>query len=220
MPLVWDLVDIMANDAENADDIPSLRDDSELKGLVVTVLGRSGAGKTALLNNILQTDDIISLSPDRGTTNIELRKSTSGNIVGIDVPGFEHSKREEWKKMLSEISAKLGVGEGKVHLILLCIPVGLSSKFDADGTPEIMEHMHKVMGKNIWGNCIVVFTFSNIERAKREDIEHIRYLEQYTERFREELQGKLNVKDVEVKSIFQYSPDQDTTNCYHTSWEE
>lgn len=180
------------------------KDNSELEGLVITVLGKVGAGKTTLLNNLLQIDDKPLLSPDKGTTKIELKTSKSGNILGIDVPGLEPSNQQEQKKVLFDL---IKFGEGKVDLILLCIPVNPSNKFDKV-TQEIMKSMQDTLGKKVWENCIVVFTFSNVD-VEREDAELIQIIEQYTDRFRKELDKKLKVKDVEVKSIFEYKSDHD-----------
>lgn len=174
-------------------------DDSALKGLVLTVCGKSGAGKTTLIGKITQSDEKVKPSPYKDTADFTTKKSKSGNFSVIDVPGLEPSKREEWKNILKQLAES---DNCKVHLILLCIPVGSGHKFN-DGNPDILKYMQSIFGKKVWEYCVVIFTFSNFTTVEGE--EQIQYLNDYTKRLKAELKNICN-DDLEVKSIFEQSP--------------
>lgn len=190
---------------------------SEIK---VVVAGKSGAGKSALINTLLHAEredgegeeeiQEIALTPDSTTDRLENKqirqKRDNVTICMVDTPGFKNDRKTK-KKQLKELS-KFTDG-GKADLLIYCIPVAPGMKFD-DANPTIMKALQDVLGREVWQHCIVVFTFSNLAW------EHIRsstqrevpavdmykdYIRSYTERFKQEL-VKLIGLNVEVGAIF------------------
>ena len=176
----------------------------------IVVLGRSGAGKSSLLNKVFKLgskDD--SLKVDAGTTDltphvIERRGKT---LTIVDTIGLtHHRRRQELKKLNAHRAA---------DLVIFCIPVGPSTKFEVDN-PQLMKALLECYGQNIWRNCLVVFTFSNhawdhVKKKPTATSNYTDYIRLYTNYFREEL-IKMGVEKKitdSVKCIFDMDENQD-----------
>ena len=134
-------------------------------------------------------------------------KCDSGNAVRrdaifriIDTPGLG-GKDKEIKKNLKEISR---FTEGRVDLLVFCVPVGPGSKFE-DTNPEIMKCLTDVFGKKLWQHCILVFTFSNlawdyIKENENAVEEYKAHINAFADKFKKVLQA-LDVQD-QVTTIF------------------
>ena len=117
---------------------------------------------------------------------------------------------KEKKKQLKELSR---FTEGSADLLIYCIPVGPSNKFN-DDNPTIMKTLQGTFGVRVWDNCVVVFTFSNLAWNKihtdhdREDDANAKYkayIQTFAEEFEEELK-KLKVPNVKVGTVFDLPP--------------
>ena len=179
------------------------------KEVNIVSVGKSGAGKSVLQNNILGTKREVILSSRHITKDLATNSMEKhGVTISItDTIGLHGTKRD-CRKKLKETS-KYMKGQGNVDLLVYCISVSPSSKFEEAET-AIMESLQDAFGKDIWKKCIVVFTFSNQVLATiREDIadndeatamfkDHIK---DYATRFEEKL-TQLKVSNIHVKTVF------------------
>jgi GTP-binding protein EngB required for normal cell division len=179
--------------------------------ITVVVAGKSGAGKSALINSLMKLREDIPLSPDSTTDRHILQCITRGNATFriIDTPGLREGGREK-RKQLKELSRYTN---GKADLLIYCIPVAAGNKF-TDANPNIMNTLQAVFGSGVWDKCVVVFTFSNlawnhIQSSNEQEEEAIdkykAYLNSYAERFQEELR-RLKASNNEARTIFTLPP--------------
>ena len=165
----------------------------------IVIAGKSGAGKSTLINKVLDDEKEIEIliSPKSTTTEIKSHKKekNGANITIIDTPGLDRKvsrKREQLKKLSWYL-------DSNIHLLIYCIPVDPSSKFD-DCNPSIIKHLQESFGNGIWKNCIIVFTFSNFARqCIKTDKDYKSYINDYASEFQKALKG-----DIQVKTIFEY----------------
>ena len=190
------------------------------RNVTIAILGKSGAGKTTLIYNLLGEEYEEKMSPDPSTDKFHSYTNGAGNIKIIDCPGLLSSNR---MSDLKRLSWQL---RDKADLILLCIPVGPGAKFD-DGNLDIISCIQNAYGKEIWKHCIVVFTFSNeaLRRQKRsktnEDPKETykTHIQSYAGKFKNALKKintegimkkmmnaliKIEVENITVKTIFEY----------------
>lgn len=179
-------------------------------------VGKIGAGKSALKSNIFPQDednDVLPneiISPDHITNKYSTRDYVQhGETIKItDTIGLQGAKGNIKSKLKS--LAKHMKKHGNVDLIVYCIPVDPSSKFD-DVQPHIMQSLQDAFDDNIWKHCIIVFTFSNqaLDRTKKKlkgnndrAIEtYKKHIKDYADKVRAEL-TKLRVRQVSMKTVF------------------
>ena len=169
--------------------------------IFVVLAGKSGAGKSTLSNNLLKQDNAeIELSPNPITKEVKSEKREDSNFNVVDTPGGI-PKRKHIQKTFD--------------LLVYCIPVAPGSKF-RDANPAIMRSLQDAYGKKIWEHCVIVFTFSNLawDRAKKAGPEVGRikfkdYIEDYAREFENVLKTELKVKNVNVKTIFDRTANND-----------
>ena len=185
--------------------------------LVIVVTGRSGAGKSTLINNLLENGITEELSPSPNTLNINSKKLERNGVTIhiVDTPGLKTHKKDKRKQLKA---ASCHEDAKRADLILFCVPVGPSSKFDICN-PEIMESLHYTYGRGIWSYCIIVFTFSNHalehwrqigackggksgEAADVPETKYEDYLLEYAKLFQKHLREKLGVEEARVRTVF------------------
>lgn len=84
-----------------------------------------------------------------------------------------------------------------------------SSKFH-NGNPELLQSLQDTYSKDVWKQCLVVFTFSNMAWTHAQHrnpnpgspTRYEEYIEKFLDRFREELETKLEVEGIDAKTIF------------------
>ena len=173
----------------------------------VVIAGKSGAGKSELINKLLGTNKLIKLSPKSTTDKLEPQEISRDGITIciIDTPGLKTDPKEK-RKQLKELSRFTG---GSADLLVYCIPVAPSVKF-SDANPSIIKALKDVFGAGVWDNCVVVFTFSNLawnhirpDHDQEHDaiVEYKAYTQIYAKEFEEELE-KLKVPNIKVKTVF------------------
>ena len=176
--------------------------DSEI---TIVLAGKSGVGKSTLMNNLLRKDTVIRMSPVSTTERFIVEEGTHDRIKirVIDTRGLAELKSDK-KKELKRLSS---FTNGKADILLYCVPVGPGSKFD-DANPVTMRCLTEAYGKQIWDHCVLVFTMSDmaLKQSKRQNqdtatADYKTYLNRYTENFKEQLH-RLGVKDKEVKTVF------------------
>lgn len=176
----------------------------ESKHLHVVVAGKSGAGKSTLAYNIMGIPLPSSLSAGR-ITQKHVTKTVCVNNVFMsvtDTVGLEDAKQK--KKALKDLHKHTN---GKADLIIYCLPVSHSSKFD-EGNPDIMKSLQEAYGNDIWKQCLLVLTFSNqiidklmMSNTDVHEATYKNYLKEHTTKFREQLKI-LKVKDINVREEF------------------
>lgn len=181
------------------------------KEVSIVLVGKSGAGKTTLARNILDFKRQIELCASHITQENDTQEATMNGITVkvTDTVGMEDRKQR--KKGLRELCKHT---QGKADLLVYCIPVDPSSKFQ-DSNPAIMKSLQNGYGKDVWKQCIIAFTFSNLtlERLKRNIRDHDQAIAMYKNllvehatKFREELK-KLKVQDINVREVFGFQPE-------------
>jgi GTPase Era involved in 16S rRNA processing len=185
------------------DATPTTTNSSDIK---IVFAGKSGAGKSTLKSNLFKCEEEVEMSPDQITLSCGTESySKHGTRMKVtDTMGIQVGKGGK-KEKLRELSDHTG---GKADLLVYCIPVDPSSKFD-DANPAIMQSLQDAYSKDIWKQCIIVFTFSNYawdrnrKKNSKEDAlaKYKTHINNYAAKVRDEF-ANLNVQNVKVKTIF------------------
>ena len=175
------------------------------KDVNIVFVGKSGAGKSVLKNNILEIEEDLQIcaghiTDDYSTEKVEKHGVT---ITITDTVGLEGGK-EQCKRSLEKMSRHVNK-HGTVDLLMYCLPVDPSSKFNDQLV--IMESLHEAFGEDI---CIIVFTFSNlildrIRKKKGVSSEatalYEDHIKDYASKFEDQL-TQMKVRNIQVKTVF------------------
>lgn len=186
-------------------------DSNETHEIKVVIAGKSGAGKSALINNLLgKKEAVTKLCPNSTTDKLEEFRGRQGDVTicMVDTEGLKEDRKKK-KKQLKELSDFTG---GNADILIYCIPIAPGLRF-FDANPPIMKVLQDVFGREIWDHCIVVFTFSNLAwehilaegNQEEEAVVHSykEYIKSYAECFNKEL-VKLKVVNTQVLTIFEH----------------
>lgn len=104
----------------------------------IVLAGKSGAGKTTFLRNVFGFKERLETSPDHITTRCFTYHTTKNNIAIkiTDTVGL-HGNRKELKELYKHT-------KGKADILVFCIPVDPSSKFDY-ANPDIMKSLQDAL---------------------------------------------------------------------------
>jgi predicted GTPase len=143
---------------EEADQLLEWMSISELR---IVVAGKTGVGKSTLLNTLLGFDVFTERDPFRiqaVTTHVEeYRHMRNGVKITVwDCTGLHDNYSGNEDQYLKELTAKT---KGDVHLMLYCINM-LESRSDLHWGSAI-DRITSVLGKGIWKNTALVLTFAN-----------------------------------------------------------
>ena len=182
------------------------------KEATIVVVGRSGAGKSTLIKKVLKLPNVNTLKATRDTKIPKKYTETRHGIklTIVDTVGLsqDEATKKEQIQYLSEYTS------GKADLVLFCIPVGPSTKFETDNS-QIMRTLQSFFGKDIWKHCLVVFTFSNqawdhVESESDAVTKFKEYIHEYTTEFINEFKTLDVPPDITVKTIFESANDRST----------
>lgn len=196
-----------ASEKENKADSPVSEHKDRVK---IVLLGKNGAGKSTLINNLFKFDQGVkkeNLPPDPTTpgrnTSIFLKHGIIIEVVD--------TARQDGSKVAATAKQVSRAAEENADIILYCVPASPQSIFE-DGNPAIMRELHDSFGKDLWKQCIVVLTYSNLtwdrmmkQHPKNTSFYYKEHIRGYAARFEEELK-KMQLNDVQVEVKFDSQP--------------
>lgn len=176
--------------------------ESEGRPPVIVTAGKSGVGKSTMINNFLELEGeeecLTGDEADATTTEVRLcEKRKNGLLLKlVDTPGVGGIKKADTKTVLKQLST---LTEGRADILLYCISLHSSAKPDA-GDVEIIKMLNSAFGFEIWKHTILVLTFANLKKSKSKEL-YETLIEGYATHFQNALRAA-KVKKVEVKSVF------------------
>ena len=168
---------------------------------IITLAGRSGVGKSTMINNFLglEGDQKCATGDDADptTTGVNIYSNTKDyiEIKIVDTPGLGGLKRSEVKKILKTISKTT---EETTDILLYCISLHPSGRIGA-ADAQIINMLTTAYGPEIWSRTILALTFAN-ERKKLTEKAYRRLIEGYARNFQSALRTA-NIYNIQVRSI-------------------
>merc|ERR1712176_985640 len=140
---------------EKAAALESSGEDLDLE-CTVLVIGKTGVGKSTLVNNLLGLED--EEVPDERSTGI---REVKGEVYGvkmhfIDVPGLQSSRSESKKNKKILNAAKRITKKRMPDIVLYCDRLDVPS-YDFADIPLVRD-ISNTFGASIWWNALIVFT--------------------------------------------------------------
>ena len=129
------------------------------KNIRVMVSGKTGAGKSSLLNYVFGTKFEVGHEIDKAKTTAVTMKTSEKNGIKLelyDSPGLQDGSgnEAEYLRNMTQVCQEL-------DLFIFCVPM-LDTRSDLDQNASALQKITKALGDGIWDNAIVVLTFSNI----------------------------------------------------------
>jgi len=128
------------------------------KNIYIMTAGKTGSGKSTSLNNIFGLSLQADISPHSVTKDINISTTSKHgvNVRVIDTPGFgaRDINKEEVSDMMCDII------QHKKYTLLYCLSVAPCSRLTEEDE-AIVGNLHKVLGKEVWEKCVLLFTFSD-----------------------------------------------------------
>ena len=181
--------DKMATQIPNEDSPQTTRSDkvNSDREIVIIVGGKSGTGKSTLINSFLTLDGSNAaearIQPTSVTDNVRMYKGeVNGNLVrAVDMPGL-HARRHNRDKEKAVIAALSHHTEGKADILIYC--VSLTQRLDSIDERNIAT-LNRAFGKKLWENAILVLTHAD---SVLEDEDNMDNLDKIVQGFTKELE--------------------------------
>ena len=181
--------------------------------IVFMTVGRSGVGKSTLINAILQLEGdekaIVGMTADGQSVTKKVKrycKEKNGVMVNIfDTPGLGivgPNKDEERRQTIAEVNVYT---EGKVDAVFFCQSVLPGTKIDNTDI-EVIKALTTAYGSQIWEKTILVLTFSNMLEGFEKSDDLKTFAAHRTSEFNSALK-KAGVRSVSAKSIMEHTGD-------------
>ena len=141
------------------------------KDIQIIIIGKTGAGKSALINSIIDLEREIAKESGGSDPCLEgVRKYYCSNVVPgvnvtvIDTPGLQDIRQKEQSYMyIQEIRSKCE----DVTLVLYCMKMTDHRLTNDDKVA--MQKLHEAFGPKFWERVVFVLTFANNEKCKQRD---------------------------------------------------
>ena len=137
--------------------------DNSNREIVIVVGGKSGTGKSTLINNFLTLDSSKAvearIQPTSVIDNVRMYKGEMSGVLvrAVDMPGL-HARRHNRDKEKEVIAALSHHTEGKADILIYC--VSLTQRLDSIDERNIAT-LNRAFGKKLWDNAILVLTHAD-----------------------------------------------------------
>ena len=183
----------------------------EKRTVLIVTAGLPRSGKSTAMNNIFGADFKSEWSASSVTSAVEARcvDGLRNELIVVDTPGLAATdiKFATIKKDL------LGAIGGLNFVLVYCYSVGpTNSQTKADVL--VAKNLQKVLGKDVWKKCVVLFTCSDLLREQEYPREGDRekykdLLQRYASRFSEMLRKECGSHVPDVKVVFDVDTEQE-----------
>ena len=192
-----DLPETATANEDLIDLIQQWKQDNSKRDIVMVVAGKSGTGKSTLINNFLTLDKNKAaesrLQPTSVTKDVKRYdgKVNGVSIRAVDMPGLHARKHSVDTE--SDVIAGLSYNtNGQADILIYC--VSLTQRLDLIDEKNIAT-LNKAFGKKIWHNAIFVLTHAD---SVLEDEDNASNFDKVVEEFTKELQEILAESEVKA----------------------
>lgn len=185
------------------------QDTGKRKRVVIVTAGKSGVGKSTLINHFLQLegDQAIKtrLQPGSVTKTVDYfdHEINGVQVRVVDMPGLHASDQEDGEDtgLVAELNA---LTKGKADVLFYCMSlVSRADKIDW----ENIDTLTKAFGKEIWEHAIFVFTWADIALQTGSNLEEL--VEEFVKTIHGHLVEKRKV-GVTIRSIYSFKGDTES----------
>ena len=188
--------------------------EQEKTTVVIVTAGMARSGKSTALNNIYGADfksvySATSVTQNTAKGRVEQDDKT---VIVVDTPGLG-SVDVPLAKVRTELQKTIG---GLKYVLIYCYSVAPSSSLST--TDElVVKNLQKVLGKDIWKRCVVLFTFSDFVRRqvypKESDREEYKdALRRHASELSKMMKKRCGSHVPEIKVVFDVDTEQEVVN--------
>ena len=169
--------------------------------LTMVVLGKSGVGKSTLINNFLELEKDEMCETGNGasvtTTEVVIKENVKIDVTiqMIDTPGLGGIDEVRAKDVFKGLSI---ITNQKADVMVYCVSIHPSSCIDSTDI-DIIRAITSAFGPEVWRHTILALTFAGPNTMNYPGSEHQSRVNNYAEAFQEALH-KAHIRKISVKS--------------------